>query len=349
MVLGLLRPSTGQDSPCFEHPRPEPEGPGRTRTVPNSAFHTLRRFSLTDSRTASLRPLPPRHSPSERAFQRPYDHRGYRSLWLGLRIGPEGPPASRMAARLLRCRSSHQPRTDDRLDTMLSPAPHLPDRTFAHLPLRSPDAFPRRRVWSPTTRPAKRPVTQRLSRTRDFGRPRKRSPARGLWRSCSNALVGRVAPDDGMRTSAEGGGRHNLRKRRLRAGTRRTSRASDTDESAPLNALTSLRLTGGPDASIRFPMKPDRRHPRPKPRGPPGRHCCRPAHRPESLRGVPRGVPEGRHKLGEASSPHRTARSDRSPPDARRSRRCPASPTDSPDLRRGQLTGERALEALLHQ
>jgi hypothetical protein len=35
-----------------------------SRAFPISAFHTLRRFSLVGSRTASLRPLPPRRSPA---------------------------------------------------------------------------------------------------------------------------------------------------------------------------------------------------------------------------------------------------------------------------------------------
>jgi hypothetical protein len=51
-----------------------------TRAIPISAFHTLRRFSLIGSRTASLQPLPPRRSPSESAYRRPYDRRGSHPL-----------------------------------------------------------------------------------------------------------------------------------------------------------------------------------------------------------------------------------------------------------------------------
>jgi hypothetical protein len=53
--------------------------PWPSRVVPNSAIHTLRRVPLAGSRTASLRPLPPRRSPSKRAFRRPHSRRGCRS------------------------------------------------------------------------------------------------------------------------------------------------------------------------------------------------------------------------------------------------------------------------------
>jgi len=48
---------------CVSDSRDLHRNAARTRVVPDSAVHTLRRFPLAGSRTASLRPLPPRRSP----------------------------------------------------------------------------------------------------------------------------------------------------------------------------------------------------------------------------------------------------------------------------------------------
>jgi len=53
---------------------------------PVSAFHTLRRFPLAGSRTASLRPLPPRRSPWSLHPRRPHSLRGSHRLWPDLRL-----------------------------------------------------------------------------------------------------------------------------------------------------------------------------------------------------------------------------------------------------------------------
>jgi hypothetical protein len=65
-VLGLLHPSTGQGSLCFiVVPTPSSPSPktasllSQIDAVPHSAVHTPRRSPLPDSRSASLRPLPP--------------------------------------------------------------------------------------------------------------------------------------------------------------------------------------------------------------------------------------------------------------------------------------------------
>jgi len=94
-VLGLLRPSTGQDPLNFEQPRPPPKwSPYGDCSV--SAFHTLRRVPLTGSRTASLRPFPPRRSPGCTCAWWPHDQHRFRAPLLGSRIGPKStrvPPA----------------------------------------------------------------------------------------------------------------------------------------------------------------------------------------------------------------------------------------------------------------
>jgi hypothetical protein len=62
-VASLLHPATSQEFAAFRSPHdqyrpPEGGGHGSRWRVPRNAVHTLRRFPLVDSRTASLRPLP---------------------------------------------------------------------------------------------------------------------------------------------------------------------------------------------------------------------------------------------------------------------------------------------------
>jgi len=65
-VLGLLHPSTGQGSLCFTFAATPTSPSPKTASLlsqiddaPHSAVHTPRRSPLLDSRSASLRPLPP--------------------------------------------------------------------------------------------------------------------------------------------------------------------------------------------------------------------------------------------------------------------------------------------------
>ena len=96
--------------------------------LPNQRVHTLRRFPLAGSRTASLQPLPPRRSPNECTSRWPHDLRGSHSLWLDLRIGSEDPPASRVHAST--SIAGDRPSTDRRPSGQRTVAgTHLPDRT----------------------------------------------------------------------------------------------------------------------------------------------------------------------------------------------------------------------------
>jgi len=109
--------------------------------LPQQRIHTLRRFPLAGSRTASLRPLPPRRSPSHRTestsrsiglsttLARPahresedsHPHAGWSLLPSSLRLT--------------------RPWTVDRLDALLFPAIRLPRSHVAHTPLCPPTRF----------------------------------------------------------------------------------------------------------------------------------------------------------------------------------------------------------------
>jgi hypothetical protein len=65
--------------------------PGPVRRLPRNAVHTPRRIPLVSSRTASLRPLPPRRSPSECAPRQLCSQRSVHPLWLDIH-GPKTRP-----------------------------------------------------------------------------------------------------------------------------------------------------------------------------------------------------------------------------------------------------------------